>query len=258
MKKTDLSRRLSAIKWVLTCIGLALSWTGWVQAAPVGTVTHLSGPLFAQKADGTVKALSQGSAIDAGDTLVTQDGTYARIKLKDEAEMVLRPNTQLQVRQYSYDQARPQDDSAVMRLLKGSFRTVTGWIGKRSSRDSYRMETPTATIGIRGTDYDATHCPNRASCGLGEDPQTADNPQQDTTFLQNHSGGNTLTNSLGSQDVGPGQIAEASRIAPPALISLPVPPARLFPAPPPSVGDPGTPPPALGGSLGPDMSCRMR
>ena len=256
--KNQAMLQLSAIKLPLLCLSLALGCAHWAEAAPVGSVTHLSGPLFAQKADGTVKALGQGSAIDAGDTLVTQDGTYARIKLKDEAEMVLRPNTQLQVRQYVYDQARPQDDNAVMRLLKGSFRTVTGWIGKRSSRDAYRMETPTATIGIRGTDYDATHCPSLASCGMAEGPLATEPLQEETTFLQNHAGGNTISNSLGTQNVGPGQIAEAGRTTPPGLITLPVPPARLFPPPPPSVGDPGTPPPATGGSLGPDLSCRMR
>lgn len=254
--------RLSVIKAIL--LAAILGWISPALAAQVGTISHLSGPLFAHKTDGTAKALSIGSAIDEGDTLVTQANTYARIKLKDDAEIVLRPNTQLQIRQYIYEQTRPQDDNAVMRLLKGSFRTVTGWIGKRSNRDVYRMETPTATIGIRGTDYDATHCPDRNSCGTpdnndaGQQSSGSGDAAEETTFLQNNSGGNTLSNSQGSQDVGPGQIAAAGRFSPPSLVTPPIPPSLLFPPPPPAIGTPGSPPPASGGSLGPGLSCQMR
>jgi len=39
-----------------------------------------------------------------------------------------------------------------LRLIKGGFRTVSGLIGK-SNAEEYRVTTPVATIGIRGTDY---------------------------------------------------------------------------------------------------------
>ena len=41
---------------------------------------------------------------------------------------------------------------AFFRLLKGGFRAVTGLVGRRD-RSNYRVATPVATIGIRGTDY---------------------------------------------------------------------------------------------------------
>lgn len=47
-------------------------------------------------------------------------------------------------------QAVPQ--RAFFRLVKGGFRTVTGLIGK-ANREDYRVNTPTATIGVRGTDW---------------------------------------------------------------------------------------------------------
>ncbi|MGH8446844.1 MAG: hypothetical protein ACREVL_16350, partial [Solimonas sp.] len=46
---------------------------------------------------------------------------------------------------------------AFLRLLKGGFRTVSGLIGK-ANPDEYRVTTPVATIGIRGTDYYAYIC----------------------------------------------------------------------------------------------------
>ena len=44
-----------------------------------------------------------------------------------------------------------------MQLLRGGFRAVTGFISK-GSPDAAKVQTATATIGIRGTDFDARLC----------------------------------------------------------------------------------------------------
>ena len=46
-----------------------------------------------------------------------------------------------------------RSDSLVMNLLRGGLRVVTGAISKRGT--AARLSTPTATVGIRGTDFDA-------------------------------------------------------------------------------------------------------
>lgn len=46
---------------------------------------------------------------------------------------------------------------AFFRLVKGGFRSVSGVIGKLN-REDYRVSTPVATIGIRGTVYSARLC----------------------------------------------------------------------------------------------------
>src|SRR5690606_19192386 len=53
--------------------------------------------------------------------------------------------------------AAEEEGNALFRLLKGGFRAVTGLIGKEN-RDNYRVRTPVATIGIRGTDFEARFC----------------------------------------------------------------------------------------------------
>ena len=95
-------------------------------AGPVGQVTHLSGTLTAKRADGSTKLFSTKSEVQEGDTLSTEQETYARIKFADGAEVVLRPGTQLKVAAYAYDEAKPQSDSIVMNMLKGGLRAVTG------------------------------------------------------------------------------------------------------------------------------------
>lgn len=51
----------------------------------------------------------------------------------------------------------------VFRLLSGSMRTVTGVIAKQSP-ENYKLNTPNATIGVRGTEFDAVYV-NAASAG---------------------------------------------------------------------------------------------
>lgn len=121
-------------------------------AQVAGTVINLSGPLLAQRADGSIKVLSQKSEVEEGDTLISEKGTYARIKFIDNSEVTLRPNTQFKIAKFNFDEAKPQEDSALFSLLKGGLRSITGLLGKRS-KERYGLNTPTATIGIRGTTF---------------------------------------------------------------------------------------------------------
>src|SRR3970040_1590585 len=102
-------------------------------AAVAGTVTHLSGTLSVQRADGAVRILSQKSEVNPGDTLTTQRDSYAQINFTDGSSLTMRPNTQIKVEQYNFVQDRPQDDGSFLRLVKGGLRTVTGLVGKRGN-----------------------------------------------------------------------------------------------------------------------------
>src|SRR6185437_6714823 len=122
----------------------------------VGTVTDISGPMVARRVDGTLRALTAQSAVEQGDTLVTEKGTYARIKFIDNGEITLRPNTQFKIENFSYEAAKPEGDSAIFSLLKGGLRSITGLLGKRN-HEKFGLNTPTATIGIRGTIFIAEY-----------------------------------------------------------------------------------------------------
>jgi hypothetical protein len=159
----------------------------------VGTVTHLSGPLFAKKADGATRALSVNSAVEQGDTLVTEKKTHARIKFSDNGEVTLRPGSQFRVSQYSFDQAKPTEDKAVFNLIKGGMRSITGAIGKRGDQDSYKLMTDTAVAGVRGTTYECKICDG--NCGL----------LPNGLYLFVLEGTVRVTNNAGVQDVGAGQ-----------------------------------------------------
>ncbi|WP_225984704.1 FecR family protein [Noviherbaspirillum aerium] len=150
--------RLAAAARGLVFLG-TLSGTELSFAAQVaGTVANLSGPLIAKKPDGTVKVLSLKSAVEEGDTLIAEKDTYARIKFTDNSEITLRPGTQLKIDSFNFEEDKPEKDSAAFNLVKGGLRAVTGSLGKRS-KERFGMNTPTATIGIRGTIFIAEYIP---------------------------------------------------------------------------------------------------
>lgn len=176
---------------------LALA-THLVHAA--GVVTHLSGTLTVRQAEGPIRLLSVKSAVGEGDTLATQEGTYARIKFDDGGELVLRPNSQLTVAAYQFRQSEPEADSAVLALLKGGMRTVTGFLGKRNP-NRVSVTTVTATIGIRGTHFGLLMC--QGDCL--DIPTITGKPPEDGLHIDVADGAIQVANRAGQQVIGAGQ-----------------------------------------------------
>jgi hypothetical protein len=127
-----------------------------VQAQRAGEVEFSRGVGFAQTPGQTPRNMGKGLALVQGDRLTTSEGGSAVIKLEDGTRMTVRPNTEMVLQTYQY-KANAPDNSLVMQLLRGGFRAVTGLIAK-SSPNAARIQTNTATIGIRGTDFDARVC----------------------------------------------------------------------------------------------------
>ena len=149
------SGRCIATKALLVMASLLLAAGAWAGQV-VGTVVNLSGPLLAKKADGAAKVLSVKSAVEQGDTLISEKDTYARVRFIDNSEITLKPNTQLKIDDFSFEEDKPDKDNAAFNLVKGGLRAVTGTLGKRN-KEKFGMNTPTATIGIRGTTFVAEY-----------------------------------------------------------------------------------------------------
>ncbi len=177
----NLPRRCTATKALLLLVSLFAA--ALAHAAQIaGTVANLSGPLLAKKDDGTVKVLAVKSTVEQGDTLVTEKNTYARIKFIDNSEITLRPGTQLKIDSFAFEEDKPEKDSATFNLVKGGLRAVTGALGKRN-KERFGMNTPTATIGIRGTIFIAEYIPPDANtvAAYGRASLAAASPYADGT-----------------------------------------------------------------------------
>ena len=180
--------RLLGLAPLLLTLGTAPAWAD-------GTLTHLSGPVSVQKSDGKTLPGAIGAKVSVGDIVVTGAGGYARVEMSDGGEMVLRPDSQLKVESYKFVEAKPAEDNMVFSMLKGGLRTVTGLIGKRGNKDAYRLTTSTATIGIRGTQFDLRVC--QANCGA----------LADGTYVAVRFGAIQTSNAQGTMAVAAGQAA---------------------------------------------------
>jgi hypothetical protein len=127
-------------------------------AQQAGEVEFVRGVAFAQTGAQLPRAMGKGLALREGDRLTTGEGATVIFKLQDGTRMTLRPNSEMVVQAFKYTEtAVAEDNSMVLQLLRGGFRTVTGLIAK-GSPESAKVQTATATIGIRGTDFDARLC----------------------------------------------------------------------------------------------------
>jgi hypothetical protein len=144
---------------LVSALALACCLNANAQTQPqgnAGEVEFMRGVGFAQSPGQTPRTLGKGLALKEGDRLTTADGATAVVKLQDGTRMTVRPGSEMVLTQFKYQQAA-QDNSMVINMLRGGLRAITGLISK-GSPNAARIQTNTATIGIRGTDFDARIC----------------------------------------------------------------------------------------------------
>ena len=137
-------------------LALCLLAAGGAAAQTAGEVEFSRGVGFAQTPGQIPRTLGKGLPLREGDRLTTSDGASAIIKLEDGTRMTVRPNSEIVLQQYAFKENAP-DNGMLMQLVRGGFRAVTGLISKNAP-NAARVQTSTATIGIRGTDFDARVC----------------------------------------------------------------------------------------------------
>jgi len=216
--------RMSAIALRITVVVTAIFASAPVLAASAGEVAHLSGTLSAQRSNGSILVLGVKSGVEEGDVLTTQRDSYAQINFADGSSVLMRPLSQLRVEAFSFTQDKPQADNLFMRLLKGGLRTVTGLVGKRGNQDAYRIGTPVASIGIRGSIGETAHCdPNCEGVfpGGGNLPPGTSHQTLSGTFVmtvgnqtQNIVEGNWATSNGGAITLNTGSIPGVTFLVP--------------------------------------------
>ena len=137
---------------LLLSLQVPLSATANEAATPVGESTLVLGRSELIKADGSVVPVLRGGPIYVGDRISTSSGGHVHVKFKDGALLSVRPNSSLLVEQYDYDPSKPEDSTVKLNLEEGVARTISGDAAK-GSRENFRLNTPVAAIGVRGTDF---------------------------------------------------------------------------------------------------------
>lgn len=127
-----------------------------------GTVSLVEGDVRFLDARLQARRPKPGDAIYEGEGVVTGPDGEVHLDMQDGGYIGVRPGTRLNIVDFKAEGG--QDDSFVLSLLEGSFRAVTGWITRSSGRRA-DVQTPTVTIGIRGTDYEPLVIPEGSKAG---------------------------------------------------------------------------------------------
>lgn len=171
-----------------------------------GQIDFLTGGVTVMNAKGELRVPVRGQRVEPGDTISTGRDGEIHLVMDDNGLIALRPDTLLKIEVYAAD--GNANDSVVLNLLHGTFRSVTGWIG-HNNPGKYAIRTPSAIINVTGTDHE---------------PMVVDSGPEAGTYDKVNSGGTTLTTSFGKVDVAPKQagfVPRGGAVAPKVLPNMP-------------------------------------
>lgn len=126
------------------------------EQSPVARVVDIKGEVTAKNSadkNATERPLSLGNPLYNADTVYSEKNSYALMVFPDGQKLTLRADSEMNIKEYNY-QVKDKKDQILMHLTTGGLRALTGSIGKKD-HDAFSLGTPVATIGIRGTEFDA-------------------------------------------------------------------------------------------------------
>lgn len=134
----------------LVAIALAAGIAPAAAQTPLGTAVAVR-PTAEGELGGTRVTLVDGNTLFQGQTIATDTTGEVQILFADNTRMVVGPNSTLIIETYLLQNANTVGNLTV-NALGGSFRFISG----NSPSANYHINTPTGTIGVRGTMLDFT------------------------------------------------------------------------------------------------------
>lgn len=134
-------------------LALLLASSALWAADPVGRVVLARGDATALATDGTSRTLARRDEVFEGDTLMTGSTAVLQVRFDDGGVLSLRANSRIEVTVYRSGRPAAGPDRVLLRVLAGAIRAITGAIA-RQDPSTFEVETPVASIGIRGTHFE--------------------------------------------------------------------------------------------------------
>jgi len=194
---------------VIAALALACM-SGSVYAAVAGQIQFVTGSAQLTSEAGKTRPVKKGDIVNEGDTLTTAPASATQIRMQDGGIIAVRPDTRLRFDSFKFSGKQDGSEQSFFSLLKGGLRAITGLIGQ-INKSSYRITTPTATIGIRGTDHETFVV-------VPGSPLAATTPAG--TYNKVNKGETSMTNDQGSISILPNQMGFAAAGQAPQLQPL--------------------------------------
>jgi hypothetical protein len=135
--------------FLLTCILLS-STPVHAADATIGFIKSLDGRATVTHEQQTADA-ALGTPVHEGDTLQTGWNGSLGVTFKDNTRISLGPSSRVTIPHFAFEPAADQY-GFVLRLISGTMQYLSGLTAKLSP-DSMKIETPTATVAVRGTRF---------------------------------------------------------------------------------------------------------
>ena len=142
--------------------------------APMARVLRIDGAAMVDHVGEKRRILGLGEALEEQAVVTVAKESFVMLEFRDQSRVTLRPNTVFRVEAYSDD----APEKVSFGLAKGGLRAISGAIGKRKP-EVVQINTTSAWIGIRGTEFDARLCQNDCNA---EDRGTAPPPTSRATL----------------------------------------------------------------------------
>ncbi len=148
-------------------LGFSLFASSFAMTADnTGMVVASRGSVTAEIA-GEQRVLKQGDDIFVADQIITGNKSFAVLQFVDGAKVTVRPNSAMLIEDYVYNGT--DQDVATLSLVSGGLRVITGAMAK-SNPENYKVRTPVALMGVRGTEFAVMLCGDQI-CAEDEESQ---------------------------------------------------------------------------------------
>jgi FecR protein/Bacterial Ig-like domain len=175
---------------------------------PIGRVETVSGSASVVR-NGVAVDLNVGDLVFQGDVVQTRSDSTLGIGFADGSAFSLQENARMALNEFVYD-PNGTSNSALINLVQGTVSFIAAQVAKTGNM---RVDTPTATLGIRGTfvtvDVSSVDGHTVASLGLETNPTTG----------EQFAGAFTLTNRITGNQVTVNQVNSMFSVSPLGLIS---------------------------------------
>ncbi len=133
-------------RWALLLLWLFVTAAN----AEIGSIVDLTGTAVIKRGKETV-AVSKGTLIETNDRVETKNGVV-NIKFKDNTTVKVTENSALVIDDFVYDPKNAAGGKLSLKAAAGTVRYVSGNIA-HNNPNSVKINTPTASIAVRGTDF---------------------------------------------------------------------------------------------------------
>lgn len=144
--------------------GLSVFATEAFAADAKGLIVASRGTVIATGA-ADARELKQGDEIFVEDSIMTGPKSFAVIQFLDGAKVTVKPDSEIVIEDYVYN--GNAEDKATLNLVSGGLRVITGAMAK-SNPENYKVKTPVALMGVRGTEFSVVLCGDQVCDEQGE------------------------------------------------------------------------------------------